>query len=262
MTPSRDLNSPWVVAEPNPCPRMRLFCFPYAGGGASVYRQWQQYLPQDIQVCAVQPPGRENRISESPYQNVFELVSATAVAIRPYLERPFAFFGHSTGALVAFELARKLRAAGLASPEILFVSGSRPPHIPEPNPIHHLPDPEFIEGLRRFSGTPEELLQNKELMEVYTPILRADLALEETYIHPQEFPLQIPMAALGGTSDQEAPKSILGGWKNHTTSHFSLKLFQGNHFYLRKKYPELLAHISLLISQTTTSDFASAKVTA
>ncbi|MEH0020155.1 MAG: alpha/beta fold hydrolase [Desulfobacter sp.] len=253
MTPNTvQIRTPWLITEQVPNIRARLFCFPYAGGGASVYRLWQQYLPHDIQICALQPPGRESRISEAPYNDVQKLVSAIVPEITAFLDHPFAFFGHSTGALVAFELTRALRRARLPLPGTLMVSGSRPPHIPEPHPIHHLPEPEFLDGLRRFAGTPEELLQNKEIMALYAPILRADLALEETYVHEDETLLNIPVAAVGGDRDSETPPHILEEWKSHTSGDFTMKLFTGDHFYLRDGFPELIAYISGRIAQTET----------
>lgn len=249
MISAQDMDTPWLVKTRHNSPRIRLFCFPYAGGGASVFRKWQQHLPADIQVCALQPPGRENRMADPLHHDVLALVSDIIPAIQPFLDRPFAFFGHSTGALVAFELIRKIRQSDLPQPLVLMVSGSRPPHIPEPRPIHHLPEPQFIEGLRRFSGTPEELLQNRELMDLYTPILRADLALEETYVHKEEALLDIPVAAVGGDGDREVSCRVLEDWKIHTRGEFSLKLFPGDHFYLRQEYPDLLSHMAAVLSQ-------------
>ena len=239
-----------LVTGNNANSRMRLFCFPYAGGGASVFRQWANLLPDHIEVCAVQPPGRENRISEMLISDVHELVEALFLPLTPFLDLPFIFFGHSTGALVAFEFVRELRRRGMPLPEHLIVSGSRPPHVPEPNPLHHLPEKEFIEGLRRFSGTPEVILQNRELMRLYLPILRADLALEETYLHKDEFALDIPVSAFCGSLDQEAPGSVMEAWGDHTTDKFNCETITGGHFFIRTQQDHFLKYVSDILSRS------------
>ena len=148
-------------------------------------------MPEDVEVCLVQLPGRENLITERRFTSLLPLINAIAEALGPYFNLPFAFFGHSMGAKTAFELARKLRRKKGVQPVHLFVSGSRPPHIPEPRPLHLLPEQEFTKELRRFSGTPESVMQSRDLMEMYLPILRADFSIDETYVYSDALP-QLP----------------------------------------------------------------------
>ncbi|MCP4119675.1 MAG: thioesterase [Desulfobacteraceae bacterium] len=230
--------------------RMRLFCFPYAGGGASVFRQWETCLPGPVDVCAVQPPGRENRISETLIGDIHELVKALFPPLTPFLDLPFIFLGHSTGALVAFEFIRELRRRGMPLPEHLIVSGSRPPHVPEPNPLHHLPEKEFIQELRRFSGTPEVILQNRELMQLFLPILRADLALEENYVHRKEPALDLPVSAFCGSLDKEAPGTVMEAWAEHTTDGFNCEMITGGHFFIRTEQDHFLKSVSGILSRS------------
>ena len=224
-----------VVGRPHPDPRIRLFCFPYAGGSAAMYRSWSDVLPPDIEVQAVQLPGREWRLKEEPYSSVFPLVEELAVVLKELFDSPFAFFGHSLGALISFELARELRRRGLALPEHLFLSGHRAPQLPREEPtIHDAPDDVFFEGLRTLEGTPEELLGNAELMELLLPALRADFAIAETYEHSPEPPLDCPMSVFGGLGDLVTDRSKLEPWAEHTTHDLRLRMLPGGHFFVNE----------------------------
>ena len=244
------LNSPisqaWITClQPNPQARLRLFCFPFAGAGASIFRNWSNQLPSDIEVCAVQLPGREKRLREPLFTQLTPLIDSLIEALLPYLDLPFAFFGHSLGALICFELARQLRRQKYLTPLHLFVSGRRAPQIP-PNlqPIHQLPKDLFIEQLRRYNGTPEAVLQNKELIELLLPILRADLAINETYRYKSEAPLDCSISAFGGLQDRKVSCHELELWREHTNSNFSLQMFSGDHFFLKTEFNFLLQQIS------------------
>jgi medium-chain acyl-[acyl-carrier-protein] hydrolase len=226
----------WVVVpRPNPDPRVRLFCFPYAGGSATTYRTWSDVLPPDIEVQAVQLPGREWRLKEEPYRDVFSLVDELATVLKDRFDAPFAFFGHSLGALISFELARELRRRGLSLPERLFLSAHRAPHLPKELPdIHDGPDEEFYEGLRRLEGTPDELLANQELMELLLPALRADFAIAETYVLSPEPPLDCPMSVFGGLGDEVTGRDRLQPWDQYTTGDFKLRMVPGGHFFVEE----------------------------
>ena len=155
MTTATALDSWIAFRKPNPQARLRLFCFPYAGAGASIFRTWPDGLPADVEICPVQYPGRGTRPMETPFTEISSLVRALAQAMLPLVDKPFAFFGHSLGALVAFELAQELRRQSSLQPARLFVSADRAPQIPRRNrPIHALPEGEFLAELRRLNGIP------------------------------------------------------------------------------------------------------------
>jgi medium-chain acyl-[acyl-carrier-protein] hydrolase len=235
---------PWIsYRQSGPKTRLRLFCFPYAGAGALIFRTWSDALPPDVEVCPVQLPGRGTRLAERPFTRLSPLVEALAQALAPILDRPFAFFGHSLGALVSFELARQIRRQYGVHPVRFFVSAGRAPHIPHRvPPIHTLPDKEFLTELHRLNGTASELLDHEELMEIMLPLLRADFALYETYVYLAEPPLDCPISAFGGLQDHRVCKSDLEAWRAHTSGSFSLRMFPGDHFFL--KQPLLLQALS------------------
>lgn len=241
----------WVTCPmPNPQAWLRLFCFPYAGGGASNFLTWSDDLPPDIEVCPIQLPGRENRLRKMPFTRLPPLVQALVQALLPYLDTPFAFFGHSMGALIGFELARQLRRQYGLGPVHLFVSGHRAPQIPNPRPlIHQLPESAFVEELRRFDGTPELVLQNTEVMEVFLPILRADFSICETYIYSPEDPLECPISAFGGLQDLLVSRHDLEAWRDQTLGSFTLRMFPGGHFFLHNARALLLRAVSQDLTQ-------------
>jgi medium-chain acyl-[acyl-carrier-protein] hydrolase len=244
-------NKSWFgTVKPNPKAQLRLFCFPYAGGGASIYRTWWQSLPPLVEVRPVQLPGRENRLSEPPFTRVEPLVQAVAEALLPHLNLPFAFFGHSMGAVIAFELARKLRAVINLEPLHLFVAGRIAPHLIDLEPpTYNLPDPELIEELRRLNGTPREALEHPELMHLMLPLLRADFQLVQTYAYVDGAPLDCPVTAFGGLQDPEVSREELAAWREHTTGAFSLRMFEGDHFFLQAAQTQILQIISQELRQ-------------
>lgn len=235
-------SSPWLVwPKPNPLATVRLFCFHYAGGTALFCRTWPDRLPRSIEVCGIQLPARGDRLRERPVSRLTDLIGDIVNAIRPYLDKPFAFFGHSMGALVGFEIARELRRSMNISPHHLFVSGRRAPQMPENTPpLHDLPEEEFIEELRRLNGTPQEVLDHPELMELMIPILRADFSVCETYAYTQEPPLSCSISAYGGLHDLGIPVSDVKTWREQTSSEFTLSMFPGDHFFLKLSEAMLL----------------------
>ena len=232
-----------------PLADLQLFCFPFAGGGASAFRKWGTKLPGNVELCAIQLPGREDRLLEPPFRQVGPLVNALSEAVSP--EKPFVFFGHSMGALLAFELCRRLRRLEARHPAHLFVSGFRAPHLPDRKaPTYDLPDASFLEKLRRLSGTPDEVLQSGELMTVFMPALRADFALTETYSYVHEMPLECSVSAFVGSDDQEVNDDEIAAWSQHTTGSFSLQKIPGDHFFLlREGQSQLLRAMSDQLSQ-------------
>ena len=239
-------NIPWLASyRQNPAAQLRLFCFPYAGGGAAVYSQWFKSLPPQVEVCPVQPPGRGSRLNKTPFTRIEPLVESLAREMHSYLDKPFAFFGHSMGAAIGFEIARLLRREGAPLPAHLFVSGRTAPQLKKPErPTYNLPEPELIEELRRLKGTPAEVLAHPELMKVVLPLLRADFELIQTYKSTDEPPLDIPVSAFGGLEDVEINRESLEGWRAQTTRSFTLRMLPGDHFYLTTNQHLLLPLLS------------------
>ncbi|WP_438017929.1 thioesterase domain-containing protein [Sorangium sp. So ce315] len=243
--PTPSTSDAWVgCPRPNPASRLRLFCFPYAGGGASIYSAWWRELPAHTELCAIKLPGREARLGEPPFERLTALVQALATALDGWLTKPFAFYGHSMGALVSFELARELRRRGAPPPRHLFVAARRAPHLPSSAPVHGLPDGEFLAWLRRIGGTPEEVLREPELLALFMPVLRADLAINEAEPFVPGAPLDCPISAFGGVDDERADPAGLEAWGQHTRGPFRIAMFPGGHFFLRTARAPLLRSIS------------------
>jgi surfactin synthase thioesterase subunit/glycosyltransferase involved in cell wall biosynthesis len=229
---------PYIESQPA---KPRLFCFPYAGSGALAYRPWIPPLSSAVSVCPVRLPGRETRINEEPFQSMAALVKAVEAAITPYLDHPFAFFGHSMGAAIAFELARSLRRHGKALPLALYVSGARAPQFrlnwtPPPPPD----DRELLEQLRRLEGIPADVLDNTQVMEYALPVLRADTALFRNYVYAVEPPLPLPIFAYGGCSDPNVSAEQVEAWREQTTAAFVRREFDGGHFFINSASEEFL----------------------
>jgi medium-chain acyl-[acyl-carrier-protein] hydrolase len=224
---------------------LRLFCLPYAGAGAAIFRTWADGLPEDVEVCPIQYPGRGTRLMQTSFTRLSPLVEALAEAVAPLLDRPFAVFGHSLGALVGFELARTLRRRCGVQPMRLFVSADRAPQIPpRERPIHGLPEAEFLAELRRLNGTPGRVLEHAELMRIMLPVLRADFAVYETYAYSQEPPLDCVIFGFGGLQDRKVRRGDLEAWREQTRAAFSVRMFPGDHFFLNTNQALLLQVLS------------------
>lgn len=205
------------------------------------YRTWADALPKNIEVYPVELPGRGSRMREMPYKNMEPLVHDLGLAMQPYLEKPYAFFGHSMGSLIGFELARLFRKRQLPGPLHLFASGHVAPQAGYAhNPIYDLPESEFIEELRNLEGTPEAVLNNAELMQLLIPMLRADFEVNETYAYEAEPPLDVPISAYGGLNDTDVSRELLEAWREQTASEFKLQMFAGGHFFLQDSQKLLL----------------------
>jgi len=229
--------------------RLKLFCFPYAGGSAAIFRGWQDLLSPAITVCPVELPGRGTRLLETPFTQLEPLVEAIATALLPEFDQPFALFGHSMGALIAFELARKLSQTRDRTPVHLFVSGRGAPHIAERSPIYHLSDAEFVAGLRSLNGTPQEVLNHPELMQMLIPALRADFTMADTYMSALSTPLECPITAFAGVQDPEATPEEVQTWQQYTSSTFSIHLLPGDHFFVNTAKQKLLDILAQSLAQ-------------
>lgn len=248
--------SPWFVrAREKPDAELRLLCFPHAGGAASAYHRWASQL--SAEVVAVQLPGREGRLREPPMLDLLAVARAVADAMQgdPLWQEPpssCVFFGHSMGALLAYETARELQRRGRALPLALLVSGRAPPdHVPDESLLHPLPDADFIDELdRRFGGLPAILREEPELMALFLPVLRADVTMLERHHYVRADPLPLPIAAFGGLADQRARREHLQAWSSFGKEWRGLQQFAGGHFYLHEAgsglLPALAAELGVL----------------
>lgn len=241
----------WVTCPlPKLAARLRLFCLPFAGGGASVFRTWGSTLPPSVEVCPIQLPGRENRFRDPPYTDSQTLVETLTRQVTPYTDKPFAIFGHSMGAILAFELTRSLRRQAAPLPSALFLSAHRAAHLPmRRKPLHGLPEAEFIQSVRRLGGTPAGVLENAELLNLILPTLRADFAVCDQYCFVPEAPLDCPLILYAGRQDPEVSPHEVEAWKEHTTQTAQLRIFPGDHFFVRSDSDALLQAITRTLIQ-------------
>lgn len=247
----------WLVATGRrPTASARLICFSPAGTGAASYRGWAELAPPWLEVCAVQLPGRETRLREAPVADLDELVPALGRAVAPALDRPFAFYGHSLGSIVAFETARWLRRNGAALPAALCVGASRPPQSPWPDPpVRDLPDLALLEEVnRRYESVPDVVMAEPELRQLLTPALRADMALIETYRYRAEMPFDFPIHAFGGAADRKVTRNDLSQWQEQTLGAFDLRLFPDGHLFLLARKQELMLAIATLLGRGTLAE--------
>lgn len=242
--------NPWLVRfQPRPNARLRLFCLPHAGGAASFFASWPERLPPTIEACAIQLPGRAARFSEVPFNRMEPLVAALADALLPAIDRPFALFGHSMGALVCFEFARRLQRIRGLVPAHLFVSGAFAPHLPRRGPKpEDLGDPAILETIAQLEGTPAEVLANKELVELLTPALRADFSVCESYAYRKRRALQCPITVFGGKNDPGVHSRALRAWAAETRGDVAVHKFPGGHFFLKEEEPAVLDVIRSTLS--------------
>ncbi|MBP2473455.1 surfactin synthase thioesterase subunit [Crossiella equi] len=239
------MTGPWVRCyESRPQARLRLFCFPHAGGTASAYRLWPPLLPAGVEMLAVQYPGREERFSETLLTNMDDLVEELVAGIRAELDRPFVFFGHSMGAAVAYETALALHRLGLPAPQRLVVSGKEAPEHVEFGEVHLRTDDGLVEQLVGLGGTGTAVLEHPELRELLLPIVRADYQLIETY-RPSPGPvLSCPVTAFVGDEDPELTVDQARDWNKVTTGEFDLQVFSGDHFYLMDGRAQVVAALN------------------
>lgn len=223
---------------------MRLFCLPFAGGGASAYRTWVAELAPHIEVCPIQLPGREERFHEPAHTDLRAMASLVVEQLLAFFDKPYALFGHSMGALLSYEVLRQLQESGAPAPVHAFLSAYVPPHRASRwAPIHQLPAAEFLDELRQLEGTPEAVLQHPELMQFLLPTLRADFQACETYDGSVPARLAAPLTVYGGVDDGDVSEEELAAWQVHTSADFRLRMFPGKHFYLQSAREALLADI-------------------
>lgn len=231
---------------------VRLFCFAHAGGGSGFFRPWRKPLAPEIAVTPVVLPGREARWREVAYIRMENLIDPLCEAMLPYLDRPFALFGHSMGAAVAYEVARRLSDGPTGPPLCLIVSARRAPHLPPRQPpIYKLPTDEFMAQIELLNGTSSNILRESALLRALLPALRADFELNDIYSPSSWEPLSIPISAFVGENDPLASTGEMGRWCELTVGEFILRSFDGAHFYLSGAPPKVLAAIQQDIRRAT-----------
>lgn len=222
-----------VRPRPLVAPARRLVCLHAAGGSALSFRTWPSLLPPDMEVLAIELPGRGRRRREAPVDDLVALVEALTDALAPWLDRPYAVFGHSMGALLGFELARALVGSGAPPPELLVVAGHPAPHLERRSPpLHPLGRTQLITALAAMGGTPAPVLACDELIDAMLPAIRADLAVCERFRSPPAPRLACPVVALAGHDDRVAPPNSMGAWAEVTGTPFELQVVPGGHFFV------------------------------
>lgn len=230
----------WILPLRTTSERIRLICFPYAGGGPYIFRKWSAWLPAHVGLYAVNLPGRGSRLQHAPVSQIQSIVNAVVKDLHSLCNMPIAFFGHSMGALVAFETARALRRQGHAGPSLLIASGRRSPQTADQRErIHDLPDEVFLDKLKELGGTPKEVLQSKELMALLMPTLRADFSVLDNYQYEPGTPLDCPITVVSGAQDERACGKMMSGWSMQTSHMMSLYELQGGHFFIHTAEAEL-----------------------
>lgn len=249
--PERTSPGGWLVTPaPNAHARRRLICFAYAGGGPTLFRGWAREFAS-TELVAVQLPGRESRFHQPPLEDFLEILSNVCRDISAYcLDKPYVLFGYSLGSILAFETARALRAAALRQPRALLVAARRAPQLPlRDPPTHLLDDARFVERLRSLQGTPPQLFEDPQLLELLLPMLRADFKLHETYRLAPGEAFDYPLFAFGGTTDSAVHLPELLAWRVHTRSAFAARTFTAGHFFIHTHRRELLAEITAALDQ-------------
>lgn len=242
----------WIAGELGKVDaNMRLFCFGHAGSGGAFFYPWKAPLLPDIEVCPVVLPGREMRHGEEPYTRIEHLIEPLFAALLPLTGKPFAFFGHSVGAVIAYELARRFTASYAPAPFCLFISARRAPTVPaRRRPFFGLPDDEFLAAVGRMNGMRSELLEYPEVFQLFLPSLRADFEMNDTYTHLPGPSLSCPVFAFAADKDAEVRPAEMSAWAEVTDNQFEFRIFSGDHFYHKDASPTLLAAIRQGIQQT------------
>jgi medium-chain acyl-[acyl-carrier-protein] hydrolase len=242
----------WIVcSEPRSSEeRIRLFCFHHAGGNAATFRDWPSGLPEWIEVCAVQLPGRGSLFNHPRHKRLEPLVSDLLPRLRPWLDKPFAFFGHSLGALVALAVTHGLVGEGGPVPRHLFLSAFRPLHLPRKRAnLADAPEEELLQAIWDLQPESTEVLQNSELCSLLLPILRDDFAISETCLWTDRAPLSCPISVFGGADDFWAEPEVLGEWSKYTRAAFETKVFSGGHFFINQSAHDVLNVIPAILAQ-------------
>lgn len=233
--------NPWVVPlKAVAAPRLRVLCLPFAGGGTAAYRPLAEHAPADVEVLAARLPGRETRFGEPPVGDVTAVVNGVLEGLAGRLDAPLALFGHSMGTVIVHDLAYRLIASG-TTPAAVVVSGRRAPFVPRRRRLmFDLSDAEFITELRRMGGTPPEVFEHKELLDLVLPVLRADFRLAETFDRPPGTPFPCPVVALAGAADADAPPEDVERWGDLAGAGYTFKVYPGGHFFIHDHRADIM----------------------
>jgi medium-chain acyl-[acyl-carrier-protein] hydrolase len=232
-----------------------LFCFHYAGGNAGIFSTWHHTLPSYIAICGIQLPGRSNLTHLTPHTDISTVVSYLQQEMAPHFtNKPYSFFGYSIGALIAFELARKIQQDQQKMPDKLIVAACKSPNVSKhQEKISHLPEEEIINKLSKYNGTPLEVLENKELMQLLLPMIRADFAMNENYHYSTSLPLRCPITTYGGAQDPTIAAEDLTGWQAETSKEFKLHMLPGDHFFINHHRQEFLTLLNRELNNSSKS---------
>jgi medium-chain acyl-[acyl-carrier-protein] hydrolase len=233
-------------------PKARLIAFPYAGGSAVAYHKWAKHLSPQTELISLQYPGRGRLTRMNPCTSIHDLAKECCKTVLTLSDKPFYFFGHSLGALVAFETIRMLRSLGKSVPKALVVSSHQAPESTSyfGNKLHTLPDEQFLSGFEHYGGIPTEILQSPDMMEYLMPLLRADMTALETWRYKPESPLEIPIVAMGSDEDMTLDLTQLQRWGEFTNSTFQFQVMPGNHFYFQDQLLSVVSTINKVIEET------------
>lgn len=224
----------WIARPRRPvAAKLRLFCFPHVGAGAAAFNSWLDHLPPDVELCAVRPPGRENRLREPLVDDGRELLERLAPIVTPLLDVPFVVVGHCSGSVLAYEFARQFRDSGAAAPEMVVLSSAEGPAVRRiDDPLHLLPRVELLRRVVKYGGMAEEVLADPELMDMFERILRADYRVIERLEYSPGPPLDVPITVIGGRRDEFVSEQAMAAWHTETTREFSLRLLDAGHYVL------------------------------
>lgn len=226
-------------------PEIRLFCFPHAGAGASVFKDWSNHLPPTVEMLAVQLPGRENRFSESLINHMPTIMNQLVEEFNEYRDKPLVVFGHSLGALIGYEFVKAVEDKYDVIPNHLIVSGARAPHLARfREPLSQLDDAILTDVLRRYNGIDNNIIENTELLELFLPIIRNDFSLIENYQYRKLSPLSSDILAFAGEADETVPCEQVEAWSQYTNSNFKFLIFPGGHFFIRSNTPQIMEIIN------------------
>lgn len=235
MTNQPDVNTWILVPKPKPAARLRLFCLPYAGGSPTMFRTWPDAFGDAVEVALVLLPGRGARYYEAPLTDLRDAVKQASVGLAEKVDLPYVVFGHSLGALIGYELIHALREQSLPEPLRFIPCARAAPHLPDARlPLHKLPDALFVKEVqRRYGGIPQAILDDAEMLQLFLPMLRADLQMLETYDYRAHQPLDCAIRAYGAYQDSGVTQTHLNAWAEHTTGDFQSQLFPGDHFFVQ-----------------------------